>query len=437
MTVTDRQLISWMVSLHLSKIMNHSNHSMYHSEADILGDRISIMAEGQLRCAGSSLFLKKQYGVGYQLTIEKFPSKSNIEVNQKFRSIDEKLIDIVKSAVDSANVLSNVGTELSFQLPIGASGQFIEMFQNLDEEVDKQKIVTYGVSITTLDEVFLLVARGGGDHGNDHEKEKPLEGKKILNEDNVMKSMKSRMDLEKDGLFLRHITSLFRKRALNFKRDKKAWVCTTILPTLFVLVGFITFAIPDKSSNYRLMRLEDYNKVIDTDPINPIPINSDGNEFTCQPGSCIQNFRGIDPDELTEYGQLQDDDYTYCGAGFFALERLTLNCTITESESVASFLGERTTPLPQSITDITLSSQALFNSSKQLKASQYGALSMTHDRRSLIFSKTSPYPESAKQFCESFQGRGTDYYPIEKCADYGGYGFVISYNYTALHSAVS
>lgn len=28
-------------------------------EADILGDRIAIMAEGRLRCAGSSLFLKK------------------------------------------------------------------------------------------------------------------------------------------------------------------------------------------------------------------------------------------------------------------------------------------------------------------------------------------------------------------------------------------
>ncbi len=34
------------------------------------------MSEGQLRCVGSSLFLKKTYGVGYQLTIEK-QSKSN------------------------------------------------------------------------------------------------------------------------------------------------------------------------------------------------------------------------------------------------------------------------------------------------------------------------------------------------------------------------
>ena len=29
------------------------------------------MAEGQLRCVGSSLFLKSKFGVGYQLTIIK------------------------------------------------------------------------------------------------------------------------------------------------------------------------------------------------------------------------------------------------------------------------------------------------------------------------------------------------------------------------------
>ena len=30
-------------------------------EADLLGDRIAIMAEGKLCCSGSSLFLKSRY----------------------------------------------------------------------------------------------------------------------------------------------------------------------------------------------------------------------------------------------------------------------------------------------------------------------------------------------------------------------------------------
>jgi len=34
----------------------------YMEEADVLGDRIAIMAEGQVKCCGSPLFLKKYYG---------------------------------------------------------------------------------------------------------------------------------------------------------------------------------------------------------------------------------------------------------------------------------------------------------------------------------------------------------------------------------------
>ena len=33
---------------------------IYRDEADLLGDRIVIMADGQLRCSGSSLFLKNK-----------------------------------------------------------------------------------------------------------------------------------------------------------------------------------------------------------------------------------------------------------------------------------------------------------------------------------------------------------------------------------------
>jgi ABC-type sugar transport system ATPase subunit len=33
-------------------------------EADLLGDRIAIMANGQVKCCGSPLFLKKRYVVG-------------------------------------------------------------------------------------------------------------------------------------------------------------------------------------------------------------------------------------------------------------------------------------------------------------------------------------------------------------------------------------
>ena len=49
----------------------------FMDEAEALGDRIAIMAAGQIKCVGSSLFLKAQYGVGYTLTICKRATASS------------------------------------------------------------------------------------------------------------------------------------------------------------------------------------------------------------------------------------------------------------------------------------------------------------------------------------------------------------------------
>ena len=190
------------------------------------------MAEGQLRCLGSSLFLKKTYGVGYQLTIEKQPtdSKRQSTVGDADKStrdsaaMDRKLEKIVKGSVSEAKLLTNVGTEMTYQLPLGSSAEFIPMFDQLDEQVSKESIITYGVSITTMDAVFLLVARG-------ETQDKPLlksaqrtSDAAVAYKDEMEKSARSKMDLETEGLFVRHVGALFRKRAMNFKRDKKAWV---------------------------------------------------------------------------------------------------------------------------------------------------------------------------------------------------------------------
>jgi len=44
-----------------------TTHSM--EEADILGDRIAIMAKGRLRCIGTSIHLKQRFGAGIIVTV--------------------------------------------------------------------------------------------------------------------------------------------------------------------------------------------------------------------------------------------------------------------------------------------------------------------------------------------------------------------------------
>ena len=52
----------------------------FMDEADLLGDRIAIMGDGYLKCCGSSLFLKKRFGVGYTISMDK-KNPINFDVN--------------------------------------------------------------------------------------------------------------------------------------------------------------------------------------------------------------------------------------------------------------------------------------------------------------------------------------------------------------------
>ena len=68
-TTSRRRLWDMLKKNKGEKIIILTTH--YMDEADILGDRIAIMSEGVVQCTGSSLFLKKRYGVGYNLVLAK------------------------------------------------------------------------------------------------------------------------------------------------------------------------------------------------------------------------------------------------------------------------------------------------------------------------------------------------------------------------------
>ena len=55
-----RQTWDILRSQRAGRTMILTTHLM--DEADLLGDRIAIMAEGQVQCCGSSIFLKNIYG---------------------------------------------------------------------------------------------------------------------------------------------------------------------------------------------------------------------------------------------------------------------------------------------------------------------------------------------------------------------------------------
>ncbi|OWF51665.1 ATP-binding cassette sub-family A member 3-like [Mizuhopecten yessoensis] len=131
-----------------------STHFM--DEADLLGDRIAIMAEGVVKCCGSSLFLKKLYGAGYHLVV----------VKTKDCNVDE-LTKMIQTLIPTAVLESQISAELSYLLPFDQSAKFEELFEHIEKKSVELGISSFGTSATTMEEVFLKVGESSKEQDED------------------------------------------------------------------------------------------------------------------------------------------------------------------------------------------------------------------------------------------------------------------------------
>ncbi|CAG9326092.1 unnamed protein product [Blepharisma stoltei] len=219
-----RQMWDMLKNNKANRIIILTTH--YMEEADVLADRIAIMSHGSLRCLGSSLFLKKRYGVGYYLTIVK-------EVGIASKSHTQKVTDFIQSYIPDATAMSDVHAEISFQIPSSSSDKFTTFFADLDANLKDLQLRSYGVSVTTLEEVFLRVARGDdGEINKDKEKDKEKDENVELENDFVLSR-----DRLKGSLFFIHFLTLLKKRIYWTKRDFKSLVYEIFIPIVMVIVG--------------------------------------------------------------------------------------------------------------------------------------------------------------------------------------------------------
>ncbi|XP_066519763.1 ATP-binding cassette sub-family A member 5 [Hoplias malabaricus] len=139
--VSRHQVWSLLKSRRAGRVTVLSTH--YMDEADILADRKAVISQGQLKCVGSSLYLKTKCGVGYHLRM------SVTEVCEV-----DSLASLVKQHVLKAQLSRQLEAELTFTLPFESMEAFPGLFAELDCRPDLG-IINYGVSMTTLEDVFL------------------------------------------------------------------------------------------------------------------------------------------------------------------------------------------------------------------------------------------------------------------------------------------
>lgn len=124
-----------------------TTHSM--EEADILGERIGIIAQGKLRAEGSPLELKARFGMGYRVTLTTNPEKV------------EDLKNFVRKTLPGAQLRGDNAGALVYSLPdVDPDESVARFFEYLQSQHQGERLVEdWGIHNTTMEDVFLTVAR--------------------------------------------------------------------------------------------------------------------------------------------------------------------------------------------------------------------------------------------------------------------------------------
>ncbi|OCT61274.1 hypothetical protein XELAEV_18047298mg [Xenopus laevis] len=229
--------------------------STHHlDEAEVLSDRMAFLEQGGLKCCGSPMYLKEKFGSGYHLTLtKKFPNREN----QEECSV-EMVTGLIKSHIPNARLKEDVGGELVYILPpfnADISGAYLSLLQALDCRMNELHIGCYGISDTTIEEVFLKLTDGLDE---DEEDAMASSSKKTMmpipNEEHLYvqdeqfltscrftdrddQPLTNEEKLTGVSLLINKIIAIFIKRLHNSRRNWKDLISQVLFPVIFVVIA--------------------------------------------------------------------------------------------------------------------------------------------------------------------------------------------------------
>ncbi|KAG1680693.1 ATP-binding cassette sub-family A member 1 [Nymphon striatum] len=263
-------------------------------EADLLGDRIAIISQGKLRCCGSSLFLKSQFGDGFYLTLVKSSNwgDSPVLFHKVFEFLPgyseatnkENQTQLVTAFINSfclgTKLIEDVGSELSYLLPFTDQDKksFKRLFQALDVNLDsplKKGVVFLKVAHDNIDpevlpEKLIETVEGMTEGGKYATKvrsgslrrqdlktriqqafgvNRPTKNDLLDDMDEINSNVSNMSNSRVTGwnLIRTQFVALHVKRFHYSKRNYKGLFSEIILPALFVLLAMLlTLIVPPK-----------------------------------------------------------------------------------------------------------------------------------------------------------------------------------------------
>ncbi|XP_057564820.1 phospholipid-transporting ATPase ABCA7 isoform X4 [Hippopotamus amphibius kiboko] len=280
--------------------------STHHlDEAELLGDRVAVVAGGRLCCCGSPLFLRRHLGSGYYLTLVKGPQalaasktgdtdlKDSVDGGQKREAGSQastagaaRLLALVQSHVPGARLVEELPHELALALPYkgAVDGSFAKLFCELDQRLGELGLASYGISDTSLEEIFLKVVEdcavdtgpeggaprqhpcAGTAHPNRMTQLQILPEESALENGGLAGSAPETQALQGSGpdavgrvqgwaLTRQQLRALLLKRFLLARRSRRGLFAQILLPALFVGLALVFSLIVPPFGYYPALRL--------------------------------------------------------------------------------------------------------------------------------------------------------------------------------------
>jgi len=255
----------------------------FMDEADFLGDRIAIISRGQLRCDGSSLYLKNKFGVGYLLTMSKVPGRCDTQAVTRF----------VGNYISEATILSDAGTELSYRLPTSSMPSFVQFFRDLDNTKQHLGISTFGISVTTMEEVFLRIGQEATD------KQFNLNSNNNFNDEYAKRAISTPSTGVKAS---QQLKGLLIKRLRTSYKDLKSFILAILIPAAVIIASIIVYKNAGSTPDLFNEVLTPLTFSLSAYTNNSIPISTLDNNITPLNSSLFYNIiKSVDGNSLEEY----------------------------------------------------------------------------------------------------------------------------------------
>ncbi|CAG2115476.1 unnamed protein product [Medioppia subpectinata] len=195
-------------------------------EADVLADRKAIVSNGRLRCVGTSLFLKKRFGIGYHLAVDIRPGTDVDTVNH-----------LIVANISNARLERFTASEVFYILPPTETQLFPRLFDALERNIAEENnfIQSFGISMTSLEEVFLKL-------GEEIHDESQNTHKQYTTDDSVRPSLRleSLISDESDlkPSFWQSFKAFLYLRLLIFIRNPMHAIPIIVLPVIIIIISY-------------------------------------------------------------------------------------------------------------------------------------------------------------------------------------------------------